>query len=899
MKKTHLALLLIILGIWLNGITRENVDFLLSKEQHHLLSKYATGIENLINIQNPDTTDVKSVLNYAQSLGNLPLAQHCHYHLAMQTDSFEDALQWLRLSEYTDMDSLAFDEGLDALITRYDSPADNLIWDFYLVGLEEEEYLQRIKHLSSYNSVIEALAKSWIDEISVERSDSLALDMITRFDEFFLRSEWAHVSFYYKLYHLSTGKQYTAMRSEVESKARLSPTHEYTAALFAINPSFRKESGLPNSLILNLALQALNHAKDVSRNTRFLFDVYTPEHWQNRVRLTEAKVLYYQLLDQINLYGDEEDLTAILDNPSKQYKELLRLLDEISFDHNDTGEIAELHFWRGKVLSLLKHKQIQKVAAKSFVRCLIAGSPRKRFDDSALEALQKISSRLGIKNELSAWTRSLMSYNGIVFEDITDSTSIAGQRFTRIALGDYDNDGFTDLLFNGNRLYRNEDGKSFADVSDTTNVSGLVSNGGLWADFNQDGMLDFMTISHSADFMGERLMKNMDGSRFVDVSERAGDIDDRFPTEGAAWIDLDGMGYPSIYSANYETWQKSSGYPDFLWFNDKGYFSDHSAKRGMRLPVYTEKPGLAGRGVAPADFDNDGKQEILVTNYRLNRNMCWKQADSLFVDIAPLYGLAGTNKNGYYGHSIGADWGDYDNDGDLDLFIANLAHPRFIDISDISMLLRNDGLTYHVVETDTIYYWMFTDVTREAGITYDELHSDPLWFDADNDGWLDLFITSVYENDRSYLYRNNGDGTFTDITWLANARVYNGWGNASADLNRDGLPDLVVGSGNGTRILMNQTQTLNRSLYVKPVWKSGEILLPDDPEQFHKFPNSPAFGTRVMLTLRDPSGYSYTLSRELSSAKGTTSQNAQELHFGIGRSTVIDIKRVCHDQDQN
>ncbi|MDZ4183055.1 MAG: VCBS repeat-containing protein, partial [Candidatus Cloacimonadaceae bacterium] len=478
----------------------------------------------------------------------------------------------------------------------------------------------------------------------------------------------------------------------------------------------------------------------------------------------------------------------------------------------------------------------------------------KRFDDSALEALQKIHAKLDIETDLSAWTRSLMSYNGIVFEDITASTPIAGQRYTRIALGDYDNDGFNDLLFNGNRLYRNVDGKSFADVSDTTNVSGLVSNGGLWADFNQDGMLDFMTISHSADFMGERLMKNMDGSRFVDVSERAGDIDDRFPTEGAAWIDLDGKGYPSIYSANYETWQKSSGYPDFLWVNDKGYFSDQSAKRGMRLPVYTEKPGLAGRGVAPADFDNDGKQEILVTNYRLNRNMCWKQADSLFVDIASLYGLAGTNKNGYYGHSIGADWGDYDNDGDLDLFIANLAHPRFIDISDISMLLRNDGLSYHVVETDTIYYWKFTDVTREAGITYDELHSDPLWFDADNDGWLDLFITSVYENDRSYLYRNNGDGTFTDITWLANARVYNGWGNASADLDRDGLPDLVVGSGNGTRILMNRTQTPNRSLYVKPVWKSGEILLPNDPDQFSKFPNSPAFGTRVMVTLRDPSG---------------------------------------------
>ncbi|MDP2174072.1 MAG: CRTAC1 family protein, partial [Candidatus Cloacimonadaceae bacterium] len=591
------------------------------------------------------------------------------------------------------------------------------------------------------------------------------------------------------------------------------------------------------------------------------------------------------------------DLIAILDRPNAQYNDLLRLIDEIAFVQNDTGEIAELHFWKGKVLSLLNKRHLQSIAAKSFARCLISGAPRKRYDESALKALTTIHAKLATQTELHRWIRELMNYNGILFEDITPTTPISGQRFTRIAIGDYDNNGYPDLLFNGNRLYSNESGKGFADVSESANVANLKSNGGLWADFNLDGHLDFMTISHNTDGMGERLMKNMDGTRFVSVNERAGDIDDLFHTEGAAWIDIDGSGYPSIYTANYETWQQRSGYPDFFWYNDKGYFSDLSDARGMRLPAYADKPGLAGRGVAPADFDNDGKQEILVTNYRLNRNICWKQADSLFVDIAPLYGLAGTNKNGYYGHSIGADWGDFDNDGDLDLFVANLAHPRYIDISDVSMLLRNDGLSYHVVETDTIYYWKFTDITREAGITFDELHSDPLWFDADNDGFLDLFITSVYENDRSYLYRNNKDGTFTDITWLANARVYNGWGNASADLDRDGLPDLVVGSGNGTKILINRTQTRNRAVYVKPVWKSGAVLLPQDPGQFHQFPNSPAYGTRVKVILRHPSGKIYSLVRELSSAKGTTSQNAQELHFGIGRSSLVSIKRVHYGKD--
>jgi hypothetical protein len=269
------------------------------------------------------------------------------------------------------------------------------------------------------------------------------------------------------------------------------------------------------------------------------------------------------------------------------------------------------------------------------------------------------------------------------------------------------------------------------------------------------------------------------------------------------------------------------------------------------------------------------------------------------VDVAALYDLAGHYKDGYYGHSIGADWGDFDNDGDLDLFVANLAHPRFIEFSDISQLLRNDGLRYRKIESDTIWFWQFTDITKLANITYDECHSDPLWLDADNDGYLDLFITSIYENERSYLFRNNGDGTFTDITFLAGARVYNGWGNATADLNRDGLIDLVVASSSGDKILLNKTQTVNKSLFIKPVWQNDKIILIDKPTLFSQFPASPAYGTRVKLILEDADGKKRTLIRELASAKGTTSQNAQELHFGLGNATVLFIERVDYAKDKN
>ncbi|MCK7470364.1 MAG: VCBS repeat-containing protein [Desulfomicrobium escambiense] len=122
-----------------------------------------------------------------------------------------------------------------------------------------------------------------------------------------------------------------------------------------------------------------------------------------------------------------------------------------------------------------------------------------------------------------------------------------------------------------------------------------------------------------------------------------------------------------------------------------------------------------------------------------------------------------------------------DLDGDMDVFSANLAHPRYIVFSDRSMLLRNDG-------------GRFTDVRAEMGIRYDETHSFPVWADFDSDGLPDLYITSVYPNRRSFLYMNTGNG-FQDNTWLAGARVMDGWHVSAVDFDCDGRPDLSVNAG--------------------------------------------------------------------------------------------------------
>jgi len=364
-------------------------------------------------------------------------------------------------------------------------------------------------------------------------------------------------------------------------------------------------------------------------------------------------------------------------------------------------------------------------------------------------------------------------YTGPVFQDRTEEylgiDPVPGVRNT---WEDLNGDGLPDLI-TGDRIYVNN-----CDSLSLFTTLNHPANGAAAADLNGDGFADIVTGGHLP------MVWLTDEAPLVyrPVSLRI----PPGPVEGIALPDWDGDGSADICLAVYETPDKTGeGNTDVLYLNN----GDGTFTESGLLSTWPQGP-WCGRDVDLVDFYNDGRVDLYISNYRNQPNALWHNSGSGYEEIAEITNTQGVERDGLWGNTIGSAWGDYDNDGDQDLFNANLAHPRDLPSSDRSMLLRNDE-------------GVFTDVTQISGIRYEETHSYPAWADFDSDGDLDLYITSIWETRRSFLYLNNGNGTFTDATWLSGTRVFDSWGLSTPDINADGLPDLAVNARGRLIIFIN------------------------------------------------------------------------------------------------
>ena len=524
-------------------------------------------------------------------------------------------------------------------------------------------------------------------------------------------------------------------------------------------------------------------------------------------------------------------------------EELTAVISDTDFNTDDYHTEASLYWLYGK-LNLEEGDSLE--ALGGYAHAAAAGEVRNRWSSDAVTAMDSL---LPPDITPDRWAREYSEYEGPVFTDVTHllgpDSMLSG---SRVSWCDWNSDGFPDL-FTGRSLFQNMGGSSFMDVTSEAGLDSCRGNGGVWGDINRDGQPDLVTSGNPVQVFVSR------NGTLEDVTESTGVGGAEASVEGVALLDWNADGWLDLYLASYErAGGRGSGTEDAFYLGSENGFTEAGDSIGM-VPFLGEH--LCGRGVSPCDFDMDGDIDIFVSNYRLQENFLWENEEGTAVSSALRRGIAGVEVDGWWGHTIGSAWGDFDNDGDWDLFSANLAHPRYITLSDRSMLYeQRDGY--------------FTDIRSIAGIRFEETHSNPLWGDFNNDGWLDLFVTSIYSDRRSFLYLNQGDGTFEDVTWLAGARVFNGWGAAAADYNLDGRLDLAVGSGDGPTLLENVSTGGN--------WTLVNVEPPEGA--------NPS-GTGCIIILQQQG---VTLMRQVEGGSGTTSQNGGLLHFGLPSDQPFTLK---------
>ena len=414
------------------------------------------------------------------------------------------------------------------------------------------------------------------------------------------------------------------------------------------------------------------------------------------------------------------------------------------------------------------------------------------------------------------------------------------------AWGDYDNDGDLDVYISNdglNRLLRNEGGGTFADVTTSPLESDGPSTGTSWGDVDNDGDLDLYVAGKSYN----RLFRNEGGALFVDAAGE--DFSGPGNSRGVTWGDYDGDGDLDLYAANLgenriyrndsgngNHWlhvkltgtvsntsaigsrvrivtggssqlREISGGSSYLsqnsliaefgvgatlvvdsvvvtWPTGKsssltGVAADQEIEMVEPLPGWVDATtapfliGGSGQGVSWGDYDGDGDEDLYLTYFE-TANQLMRNDGGFFSDVT-----AGPVNDA--GPAAGSVWGDYDNDGDLDLYLVNLGVAN--------VLYRNDGAS-------------FADVTAgplgDTGASY-----QAAWGDHDNDGDLDLYLTNAGTLNK--LMENDGSGNFTDVTSGPLGGIGFAFSSSWGDYDDDGDLDIYVGNGfSPNQLLQNQ-----------------------------------------------------------------------------------------------
>ena len=428
------------------------------------------------------------------------------------------------------------------------------------------------------------------------------------------------------------------------------------------------------------------------------------------------------------------------------------------------------------------------------------------------------------------------------FTDVTAKAGVANERWGfGVAVGDYDNDGWPDIYvanYGKNRLYHNNHDGTFTDVAEKAGVAlGGWSTGPTWGDYDRDGLLDLFVPGYV---------------KF--------DVD--HPPRGGKSCQFRGM---NVFCGP----QGLPGESDHLFHNNgDGTFTDVSVKAGVSDPA-----GLYGLASVFVDVDDDGWLDLAVANDSVPNYLYRNRHDGTFEDIGLASGFALAD-DGHAQASMGIALGDYNRDGKVDFYLTSFS-------DDYNPLYRNEG------------NGNFSDVAYRAGLgspTLPFLGWATGFLDFDNDGLLDIFVANghVYPTidqqewgityaQRPQLFRNLDGNKFQEVppaTGSGLADVISSRGAAFGDLFNDGHIDVVINNMDSTpTLLRNEVKNVNH-------WIAFQLV---------GGPKSPrdAIGAKVFVTAGGARQRG-----DMYSGASYGSNSDPRLHFGLGASSTIDKAEV-------
>ncbi|PLX28798.1 MAG: hypothetical protein C0600_09280 [Ignavibacteria bacterium] len=465
----------------------------------------------------------------------------------------------------------------------------------------------------------------------------------------------------------------------------------------------------------------------------------------------------------------------------------------------------------------------------------------------------------------------------------TEATMLAGVNAMpdgkRISWGDYDSDGYQDMIY-GSHLYKNDGDGTFTDIAATVGYDG-GSDVNMFADIDNDGDLDIVCQPENILYINE------DGSFTKDTEPGFGMSRN---TTAMAFADYDMDKFIDLFVANGEflyaqnpqnpndsALVRGAAWESFFYGNTQnGKFRDikGSVLGGYRAGDYGRHPYNTQQrvnGYRPitganwADIDGDGDLDLYATNNRLQPNYVFEnQGNGFLREVAALHGLQGVMKTdpnyvGLFGNSRGCDVVDYDNDGDVDIMVGEAVEPWNLGAGDRTGVWANSGPPNN-------QFGQIANTTSKLGFNmYD---GDVAWGDFDNDGLYDVFITPGENCFNASLYKQNPDQSFTMLSYEAGIDAVNSLGAAWADYDNDGDLDLAVAVETGLKLYRNDMAATGN-------WVAFNL------RSIHS--NSYAIGAKIEVVAG-----ATTYTRWVTAGKGAGSQNPYTQHVGLGTAASID-----------